>query len=396
MKTLVVLGHYLPGYKAGGPIRSVANLVEQLDGGFEFYIVTSDRDLGDKRPYPGIQKGTWHPVGKAQVRYLAPEEQTWRQWRRLLRELDYDLIYLNSYFSPLTVRTLWLRLFRQIPDVPVVLAPEGEFSPGALAIKSYKKRPYLLIANAAGLMNGVIWRASSAYEAEDIRREISWSACVAAVEAPAIQVAPDLSAWVSQREESIAVNTKRPGCLEIVFLSRIARMKNLDFALTLLQDIRGEIQFDIYGPMEDRSYWHECKRLIGLLPPNIRVNYAGAVPHDQVPQVFSNYHLFLFPTLGENFGHVILEALAAGCPVLISDQTAWRDLEQKGIGWDVALTEPDKFRAILQKCVDMDTTELECWSARATQFAARFFEEQKQATLKAYQNLFEDACESCG
>ena len=39
-------GHYLPGYKAGGPIRSIANMVDQLGDEFDFRIVAGDRDLG--------------------------------------------------------------------------------------------------------------------------------------------------------------------------------------------------------------------------------------------------------------------------------------------------------------------------------------------------------------
>ena len=55
--------------------------------------------------------------------------------------------------------------------------------------------------------------------------------------------------------------------------------------------------------------------------------------------------LFFFPAHGENYGHVIAEAMAAGCPVLISDQTAWRNLEEKGAGWDLPLDAPGRFRA---------------------------------------------------
>jgi glycosyltransferase involved in cell wall biosynthesis len=60
----------------------------------------------------------------------------------------------------------------------------------------------------------------------------------------------------------------------------------------------------------------------------------------------------LFPTLGENYGHVICEALNAGCPVLISNQTPWRNLQEKGVGWDFPLEEEERFTATLQQCVD--------------------------------------------
>ena len=85
-------------------------------------------------------------------------------------------------------------------------------------------------------------------------------------------------------------------------------------------------------------------------------------------EVFQNYHLFFFPTLGENFGHVIIEALVAGCPILISDQTPWRNLETAGVGWDIPLDQPEKFTELLQQCVDMDNASMQEFSARAMEY----------------------------
>ena len=61
---LVFIGYYLPGYKAGGPVRSIANVVETLGDEFEFRIVTSDRDLLDEVPYPGITHRHMDSTGK--------------------------------------------------------------------------------------------------------------------------------------------------------------------------------------------------------------------------------------------------------------------------------------------------------------------------------------------
>ena len=71
--TIVLLvGAYLPGYKAGGPIRSIANLMEALGAEFHFRIVTLDRDLRQKSPYPGVVTNRWVRVGHADVMYLRP------------------------------------------------------------------------------------------------------------------------------------------------------------------------------------------------------------------------------------------------------------------------------------------------------------------------------------
>ncbi|MCG7851979.1 MAG: glycosyltransferase family 4 protein, partial [Methanosarcinaceae archaeon] len=166
-------------------------------------------------------------------------------------------------------------------------------------------------------------------------------------------------------DELPSKSEKAAGRFKIIFLSRISRNKNLDGALKILNGLKGQVRFDIYGPMEDRTYWSVCQKLISSLSENIEVRYFGSVAHDQVGTVMMEHDLFFLPTLGENFGHVILEALCAGCPVLISDQTPWRDLEEKGVGWDLPVERIEMFREVLQRCVDMNDEVYVKWSERA-------------------------------
>src|SRR5690349_17506499 len=56
---LVPCDYYLPGYKAGGPIRTVSALVERLSDEFQFAVVTRDRDLDESAPLSGIEPNVW-------------------------------------------------------------------------------------------------------------------------------------------------------------------------------------------------------------------------------------------------------------------------------------------------------------------------------------------------
>jgi glycosyltransferase involved in cell wall biosynthesis len=357
-KILTFVGYYLPGYKAGGPIRTLANMVDRLGDEFQFKIVTADRDFDDTKPYPRVNIDGWNRVDKADVFYMSPKERSFRGFKKILCSAEYDAIYLNSFFSPhFTIKPLLLRRLGLIPDKPLILAPRGEFSSGALGLKSLKKRVYLWAAKALGLYRDIIWQASSEHEEADIRR---WFG----KDMPVV-IAPNLPPMVHSSDELPLENEKIAGCLKIVFLSRISRKKNLDGALKMLKGLNGQVQFNIYGPMEDKAYWAECQKIIAGLPGNIDVKYCGSVAHEQVGAAMRVHDIFLFPTLGENFGHVILEALVAGCPVLISDQTPWRELEEKGVGWDLPLDQPEMFQSVLQQCVDMDQDEYGKWSARA-------------------------------
>ena len=100
-------------------------------------------------------------------------------------------------------------------------------------------------------------------------------------------------------------------------------MKNLSFLLRVLQKVNFPIQLSVYGPKEDLSYWKECLYLIDQLPSNIKLLICDQVSHKQVKSILQKHDIFVLPTLVENFGHIIIEALIAGVPVIISDKTFW-------------------------------------------------------------------------
>ena len=171
MDILTFADYYLPGYKFGGPIRTIVNMVDRLGADYRFRIVTRDRDYGDTEPYPGVAVGSWNAVDNADVFYLSGEDVSLRALRNFIQSTRFDVLYCNSVFSPdFTIKPLLLRRLKLIPEAPLVIAPRGEFSAGALAIKSAKKRAYMTVAKAVGLYEGVTWQASSSYEADDIRR----------------------------------------------------------------------------------------------------------------------------------------------------------------------------------------------------------------------------------
>jgi len=381
---LTLVQYYLPGYKAGGPIRTLANMVDRLGDEFQFKVITADHDFKDDATYQGITVDGWNRVGKAGVFYMPPKRRSLRGFKKILCSTECDVIYLNSFFSPqFTIKPLLLRKMRMIPDRRLIVAPRGEFSPGALGLKWLKKWIYILFAKALNLYHDVIWQASSKYEEADIRRWFGRKV-------PVI-IAPNLPPVIYSADELPPKSEKIKGSLKIIFLSRVSRKKNLDVALKMFIGLNGRIRFDIYGPMEDKVYWAECQKIISGLPENIEVRYCGSVTHDRVGTLMREHDLFFLPTLGENFGHVILEAFCAGCPVLISDQTPWHDLEGKGIGWDLPLDRPELFQEALQKCIDMKSEEYSKWSENAWKYGLKV--SQDDSIVELNRRLFYKAKE---
>ncbi len=334
---LVLLTLYLPGYRAGGPIRTIANLVEHLGDEFDFRILTTDRDIGDTKPYQGIISGSWNPVGKAMVYYLSPAEQTLGRFRHFIRETEHDVLYLNSFFDPLfALFPLVLRRLGQIPVNPTVIAPRGQFAPAALALKSWKKRPYLALVRLTSLLQNVTCQASSSFEAEDIRRSLH-------IHTARIVLAPNLPAPL-QADNLPPLRADRSVPFSVVFLSRVSPMKNLDFALRALSLVTSPISFEIYGCVDDAEYWKACQRMMANAPSTLRVRYHGAVPHEKVLETLARHDLFLLPTRGENYGHAIHEALLAGLPTVVSDRTPWRSLDEEAVGSVLPLTDETRIR----------------------------------------------------
>lgn len=381
---LTFVRHYLPGYKGGGPVRSIANIVDQFGDQYEFRIVTSDRDYTESQPYPDILKGTWNSVGKAQVFYLAPKQRSWLGIRRLLRETPHDILYLNSFFDfEFTIRPLLIRKSGQAPDSTVILAPRGELSEGRLRLKAWKKMPFLAFARTIGLYRDLIWHAS------DDRDKVEISSALGAA-AESIYVASNLPGPVSSSSTHELSRPIASEPLRICFLSRISPEKNLDFALDVLRRVEVPVRFDIYGPIrDDKAYWARCQQLMAGLPPSATATYRGSVMPQDVGRVMAEHDLFFLPTRGENFGHVVLESLSAGTPVLIADTTPWRDLEASGVGWDLPLSSPDAFARKIEEMAAMTPDQRVQMRNRVLSFAERW--RSNDDLVEATRNLFERA-----
>jgi glycosyltransferase involved in cell wall biosynthesis len=245
----------------------------------------------------------------------------------MLLDTKPDMIYLNSLFDRAFSMKPVLALGRGC-ETPILLTPRGELSSGALGLKEGRKWLFLSAVRAIGLYNTVHWHACSKPEAEQIQKFFS-------PEKRRIFFASNLPA--AEQNSIQRHTTKQPGKLRIVLAARIAPMKNIHIAIRIACKLSGVVELDLWGPLEDKDYWETCQRQISLSPPNLNVRYRGEVEHEKLHALLHEYDVMLLPTLGENFGHAIIEALDAGLPVVISDRTPWRNLEQAGVGADLPL-----------------------------------------------------------
>lgn len=328
-KVLIFVEYYLPGYKSGGPLQSVKNIVKLFGEEVDFFIVSLDRDLGDVCPYDNVQVETWTSIGNAKIIYMPPSKMTLLNIKKIMQSNKFDMIYLNSFFSyRFTVIPIFVyRIFNF--KSKLLVAPRGEFSRAALSLKLFKKRVFLNISKILKLYSRVSFHASSDSEMRDISRVMG--------DAVEIKIAKDLPDITVPKLGEL-VDARKTDALRVCFISRIVQMKNLEFAIDILMSVNKSVEFVIYGSKEDANYWEYCKELLNDLPPNIAWSYCGELHPEEVKLKFAENDIFLFPTRGENYGHVIAEALLSGTYILISDKTPWQNLESLGVGRVIPLS----------------------------------------------------------
>lgn len=381
-RILIFADYYLPSVGAGGGVRILANIVERFSDRYEFFVVARDHDSKtDRAAFVDIPLNEWTTTGTARAYYFSRNRLSAEVTEGIVAYAEPDLVFLNSLFSIGSIRYLWERRKGKFSGIPLVVSPCGEVLIEALRHKSLKKRAYLTAATVAGLHKNIVWRATSEDEEKDLRSVIGKN--------EEIFVIPDLA------PRSISLNDlperafKKAGSVDLIYVARIVANKNLHFLLEALKEVEGNVRLTIVGPHEDTEYWERCQKLMRKLPPNVDVNVLGLLDHESVLGELARAHAFILPTKSENFGYSILEALAMGCPIVISDRTPWNDLA--GHDWAEILDLADRsaWSSIIDKFAAMDESEYTRLSSSAIAFAKSWLE--SSPAEKKMEELFNHA-----
>lgn len=371
-KIVVFMGRYLPGVKDGGPIQTIVNLVHHFHNGYDFEVVCLDRDHGDQAPYSNITYDEPNVIGKALVWYYQQKDLTASYV--LERCKNASLVYVCGPYNDYSRLILKLNKQKKL-NIPLVVASMGSFSKGALRLKRGKKWLYLKVMKALGYFKDMTWSVTSVHEADDLKRLFGAHA--------RFEVAQDLPSEPPKELPNHMGNS----LFKLIFLSRITPIKNLTLVLEVLKDMGSmPLVFDAYGPVEDQTYWARCQEIMSKLPPSIQVHYRGVVPQGQSLKTFAMYDAFMFPTLGENYGHVIYEALASGCIPIISDQTPWLDLDEHKVGFVIDAHNKASFTKALQSVYQLSSQDRLDMKKRAHAYALKVYHESIRNS--GYQSLF--------
>ena len=372
MKILVFTDWFYPGSQAGGPIQSLMSFMKFSAD--TFYVVTRNTDLNSSIPYSTVQSDSWQQSFQEniQVYYLNENSLTEDFILKIYPEINPERVYLNSMWSPKFTLTP-LRVCRKNGwSEKVVLAPRGMLKPAAFKQKGFKKKLFLFFAKANNTYGNICWHATSEIEREEILRLFPKAN---------IRIAPNISnaAFTDVKKEISSP-------FRILTVGRISPEKGYYEALETFRNWapNSTVIWDIVGLNENaelvqsiQSYSKESE--------SIQITLHGHKNQDELKSFYENAHLFFLPTRGENYGHAIAEALCNGTPVVISDQTPWKNLEEEFAGKTSSLN-PINLANSLNFFLNLSNEAYRIWSDGAIIYAQKHINTER--TILKNKNLF--------
>lgn len=373
-KILIFIDWFTPGYKAGGPTTSNVNIVNHLSDDFDFWVITSDTDYHDTAPYSDIMPNCWIDRGNCHVWYFSRSKLSFSAIAKVAKDVNASAWYINGIYSRFfSIYPLVIARMKNAPKT--IVSARGMLSPHSFAIKGRLKRAFIGVVKYLGLYNGVLFHGTNETECEHIRAAISSKTkCISIENLP------------RKLELPFSVSGKSSGKIRLVSFARISSEKNTLYAIKALKNCRALIEYDIYGQINSTDYWNQCLSEIQRLPSNVKVVYKGSIAPSNLSKIYQNYDAMYLPTTGENFGHAILESFMHSRPVVISNRTPWRNLEQNGVGYDIDLSMMDHFREVIELMAEMSNEEFNYMCKCAYDFSKNAC--NSLATKEKYNRLF--------
>jgi glycosyltransferase involved in cell wall biosynthesis len=332
LRILQVVPTYLPAVRYGGPIRSVHALATTLvERGHEVHVFTSSVDGPNDLDVP---LGTQVNLAGVRVRYFPVRFMRRLYWcpslARALREdiHSFDVVHLHSVF-------LWptwaaARIARRA-GIPYIVSPRGMLGTEVIRGKSrLLKSAWIRLIEQRTIRDSAAVHVTADLEREEIQ--------ALGLRTPKFHCIANGVSWPASRS-SLADGPfsalARPYAL---FLSRIDAKKGLDRLIAAWKWVP-ELTLIIAGN-DESGYRLELEKIAAEHRVDSRIRFVGMVSDDHKWALYENAAMFILPSYSENFGNVVAEAMAMGCPVIVTPEVGLANLVRESGAGEVVDGEP--------------------------------------------------------
>jgi len=338
MKILHVVPTYVPAYRYGGPIRSVHGLCKALaEAGHEVHVCTTNVDgplnteveLGKPVDVEGVK--VWYfPSTFLRRLYYSPSLENFLR----AHVAEFDIAHIHAIFSWVAWRAARECRFR---GIPYIISPRGMLIRD-LIMKKNKVLKNLWI----GLLERKNIEKSAAvhFTTEIEKREF----LKFGLKSGRLFVIPNgivpedgLKPPPSSVSPKLAEAASKPF---VLFVGRVHWVKGLDRLIPAMSRVRGARLVIAGNDPED--YEKKMRRLADVCGVGDRVEFVGAVNDNEKRFLYSRSRVFVLPSYSENFGNVVLEAMAEGCPVVVTPEVGLSDFVRACGGGLVPKGDPDE------------------------------------------------------
>lgn len=367
-KILIFIPWFDPAFRAGGPIQSITNLVNQFDEDVAYLIFCSNKDV-DGTLLLDIEENCWVDYNACTKVWYCAETNPVSIAKKIVTIENPDVIFTIGLFS-LQYNILPNLLFHANRKIVSV---RGMLHPGALSQKPFKKKLFLVAFKLLRLHQQAIFHCTNEDEAMHVKSVFGKN------------IQTMIADNFPKKLTAEKVANKYPDKLILMTIALISPMKNHLLTLRALKEMTAQITYHIVGAIKDENYWSECQAIIQTMPSNIQVIYHGEVSPHFIATYLHQTQIFIMPSKSENYGHAIIEALIMGKPVITSAFTPWKNLKPVHAGINVECNE-NSISAAIQQFVQMGQSTYESWSIGAIEYANQKIDFEK--LHQQYRSLF--------
>jgi glycosyltransferase involved in cell wall biosynthesis len=377
LRILQVVPTYFPAVRYGGPIRSVHALSKALvDLGHEVHVFTSSmdgpNDLDVDETVPTIHDGVhvhyfrvpllrrlcWCPSMLPALRDRVP---------------SFDIMHLHSVFLWPTYAAARVAA---AAGLPYLVAPRGMLSKVAIHGKSrLLKSLWIRMFEQKTLRDAAAIHVTTDLETAELNAlglDLSEIVCV-----------PNSVSWPARHSPLSAGPFAKIPRPYVLFLSRIDWKKGLDRLIQAWKRIPPHVSLIIAGNDEE-GYSRKLRKIADQNEVRERIHFLGPVSDADKWALYENALMFVLPSYSENFGNVVAEAMAMGCPVVVTPEVGLAHVVRESGAGVVADGDPDAVACAICSLLDDPARRKAMGERGRTSAGAQFSSESVARRMESF------------